>query len=462
MIGGTIVTMATETATTFADPAREADFRRDGFAVMPVLTTEQVAEVLDFYWSEIARPDDFGLCIDHMRDDRGPMRRIAEHLRPLWDRVVPGLFVDHRAVFCTFVVKHPGVESQMGLHEDQSWVDEIRFRSGTMWVPLTDVGPATRNGALGVVPGSQRLGITPCGAGTPFLTAPFERSLGGMVVVPSMSAGTGLFYDSRTLHGSGANETDVPRVALACGIVPNGAELRYVRALGRRRRTCFTVDDRFYVDHSPRQLVAAMPDGYEVVDEYAEDVGLTPALVGELLGTGAPVTADPVVPWSVHPAPEPLPLLPVGSGGRCVGHDLDAAPPFEPCSLTGWSVQVDAGSCGRAPVGLRDELAAELGADAAATAVVVGPWSRCTLVPADDAPPLRLEVVDCGRVAAGAAHGGAAANVQPGDVVDLGTDGPTQVWNEGPFPLTVLVGAAPAARPARRRLRDLLRPVVRA
>ena len=455
MIGGTIVTMAAETATTFADPAREADFRRDGYAVMPVLAPDQVAEVLDFYWSEVAQPGDFGLCIDHMRDDRGPMRRIAEHLGPLWERVVPHLFRDHRAVFCTFVVKHPGVESQMGLHEDQSWVDETRFRSGTMWVPLTDVGPTTRNGALGVVPGSQRLGVAPCGAGTPFLTAPFERSLGARVVVPTMSAGTGLFYDSRTLHGSGPNESDEPRVALACGIVPKGADLRYVRAQGRRRRTVFAVDDRFYLDHSPRQLVAAMPDGYEVVDTYTEDVDLTPEVVGELLGTDGPVAADPVVPWSVHPSPDPAHLLGVGTGGRCVDHDLEVGPPDGPLVLPGWTVQVDAGHVGRAAAGLRDQLAAELGVDAGATAVVVGPWSRCTFLPSDGAVPLRLEVVDCGRVAAGVAQGGAAANVGPGDVVDMGTDGPSQVWNEGPFPLIVLVGVRP--RPQRRGLRGRFR-----
>lgn len=451
--------MTSDASPTFSDTSREAAFRRDGYAVMPVLTHDQVESVLDFYWSEVARPDDFGLCIDHMRDDRGPMLRIAEHLAPMWARIVPGLFVDHRSVFCTFVVKYPGAESQMGLHEDQSWVDETRFRSGTMWVPLTDVGPATRNGALGVVPGSQRLGIAPCGAGTPFLTAPYERALADHVVVPGLSAGDGLFYDSRTLHGSEANQSAVPRVALACGIVPATAELRYVRAEGRRRRTLYAVDDRFYLEHSPRQLVASMPSGYPVVEEYVEDLPLTPDMVGDLLGTAGPVQAVPVVPWAVHPSDEPMPLLELGRGGRSVADDLDVGRPAALLELPGWTVQVDAGQVGAAAGDVRDQLSVELGLDPGTTVAVVSPWTRCTFVPSSSAPPLRLEVVDCGRVAAGVALGGAAANVGPGDVVDLGTAGPLHVWNEGPFPLVLLVGEV--LRP-RRRLRDRFRRKERA
>lgn len=451
--------MPAEIAPTFADPGREESFRRQGYAVMPVLTPEQVAEVLDFYWSEVARPDDFGLCIDHMRDDRGPMRRIAERLGPLWQEVVPGLFVDHRPVFCTFVVKHPGVESQMGLHEDQSWVDETRFRSGTMWVPLTDVGPTTRNGALGVVPGSHRLALSPCGAGSPYLTAPYERGLADLVVVPEMTAGSGLFYDSRTLHGSSANETGAPRVALACGIVPSPAGLRYVRATGRRGRTVFAVDDRFYLDHSPRQLVDAMPPGYEQVDAYTDELGLAPAQVGELLGLGQPVPADPVVPWAVHPSAEPLPVLPTAAGGRAVTVDLDPGDPAGPLAPPGWTVTVAAGQVGMASADVRTALAADLRLVEQDLLAVVAPWSRCTLAPGEGAGTLRLEVVDSAQVASGVLVAGAAANLDPGDVVDLPATGPAHVWNEGPMPLTLLLsrtGPAPG-RPARRGLRSLFR-----
>ncbi|MFM7063745.1 MAG: phytanoyl-CoA dioxygenase family protein, partial [Actinomycetes bacterium] len=315
-------------------------------------------------------------------------------LGPLWEDLVPGLFVDHRPVFCTFVVKHPGVESQMGLHEDQSWVDETRFRSGTMWVPLTDVGPSTRNGALGVVPGSHRLALSPCGAGSPYLTAPYERGLADLVVVPEMAAGSGLFYDSRTLHGSSANESDEPRVALACGIVPSAADLRYVRATGRRGRTVFAVDEQFYLDHSPRQLVDAMPTGYEQVEQYVDELGLDPAQVGELLGLGRPVPADPVVPWAVHPSDEPLPPLRTSAGGRAVTADLDPGAPAGPLGLPGWTVTVATGAAGRVADGVRDALSGDLRLTGQDVVAVVAPYSQCELLPGAGATPVRLEVVD--------------------------------------------------------------------
>ena len=462
MIGGTIVPMAPDPSATFADPQLESAFRRDGYAVVPVLGPDVVADLLGFYWAEVARPDDHGLTVDHMRDDRAVMRRIAARLAPVWEDVVPGLFVDHSAVFCTFVVKHPGIESQMLLHEDQTWVDETRFRSGTMWVPLVDVGPDLDNGGLGVVPGSHRLGVGHSGAGTPNLTAPFATALRERLVRPPMRAGDGLFYDSRALHESPPNLSDAPRVALACGIVPNAADLRYVRATGRRGRRLYAVDANFYVEHSPRSLVVAMPEGYRVLAEFAEDVDLPADLVADVVGVDHPVAAEPVVPWEIHPSEVPPPVLPTRTTDRTVSADVDPGPPeVDPVpgpGVDGWEFVVDAGTAGPVPAPAASSVRAAEPSVPDGTMFVMCAGSRARLhAVGDEATGLVVTVVDSTRVASGVADGPAAVNLDPGQLLDLEPGATYHFWNDGPGPTTFVVGPRAADRPRRRGLGRLLR-----
>src|SRR5690606_33637734 len=58
-------------------------------------------------------------------------------------------------VFCvpSLAFKWPGATSIIGPHQDMSFVDESRFRSYAIWIPL--VGTSLENGALQVLPGSH-------------------------------------------------------------------------------------------------------------------------------------------------------------------------------------------------------------------------------------------------------------------------------------------------------------------
>ncbi|MFM7068004.1 MAG: phytanoyl-CoA dioxygenase family protein [Actinomycetes bacterium] len=448
--------MSTQAAT-FSDPAREAEYRANGFVVMPLLTDDEVGELLEFYWSEVHDPDDHGLTVDHMRDDRGPMARIAERTRPLWERVMPRHFAGHESVFTTFVVKHPGLESQMRLHDDLSWVDETRFRSGTMWVPLVDVGPSLDNGALGVVPRSHELGIAMGGNGTPDLIRPYEAQLLDALVEPSVPAGSAVYYDSRTLHGSRPNLTATPRVAIACGVVPAASPLLYVLATGRRRRVVFQIDPTFYVEHSPRQVAAAMPSGYPTIDEYVDDLDLAPSLVDAVAGRTATAGPSPVVPWELWPREQPPTMLsPSSTGVLTVDDDVvvEAVTVVDSeaaqCSVGGWDLDVTAGDVGRFDVEDLPNTVQRSDAvlSAAGTGLVLAPWSRCTLTAG---PMARLTVVDGARVAVGICDGSAAANPNPGDQYELHPSRAYQLWNDGPGPFTVVVEAGPSAPPERGR-----------
>jgi hypothetical protein len=265
------------------DPAADAELLARGVAAVPYLSADEVEEILSAYW-ELVPSSDEGLSIDYMRPDRSLVRALSGVLEPVLARHLDETLVDHKIVLATFVVKHPGESSAMFLHDDRSYVDERKFRTATMWIPLTDVGPTLSNGGLQVVPQSHLLPTGWAGSNTPDVIRPFEDTLRRDLEPVEASAGTAVLYDTRVLHASDANLSDSPRVAVACAVAPSEAQLLHVRAVGRRTRHVHAVDESFFLDHHPREIEQQMPEDCPVIEELQDDAELTPAIVEQVLG----------------------------------------------------------------------------------------------------------------------------------------------------------------------------------
>lgn len=122
-----------------------------------------------------------------------------------------------------FVVKTKGKKSKVNMHFDISCVDEDKFESVVIWVPLTDVD--AQNGALQMLQGSHKFMNKVRGPGVKRfyedLYPYFEKNL--MTVVP-MKAGDGLVFLNRALHYSAPNESDNARVSMRIDMVPEDAQ----------------------------------------------------------------------------------------------------------------------------------------------------------------------------------------------------------------------------------------------
>lgn len=389
--------------TVLRDADRNGELATRGFTVLPLLAPETVAELVALQAS-LAASDDEGLSVDYMRPDRTVMRRLAEALEPVWATHLPQVFVGHRAVMSTFVVKHPGHLSGMFLHEDRSYVDERQARAHSVWIPLCDVGPDTGNGGLEIVPGSHRLATGLGGSHTPDLFRPYERHLRERLVPVSARAGDAVVYDTRTLHASGPNLGEGPRVALVCAVAPVDQPLLHVVATSRTHRRVHRVTPAFFVEHHPRQIEVGMPAECPVVDEYDEEPALPPEVVASVLGPPAPAE-DPVVPDHHRRPGDPVtfPALAFRDHARSSGQGEE--------------------------IGLGAGEVHELPPSPAARDVVV---------------------LETPAVAAGIRTADAAATFVPGRSIRLEPEAVTVLWNDGPGEARVRIEPV-----RRRRLRSV-------
>ena len=231
------------------DPDLDAGVQEEGFVVVRGAARGLVRDLRRVHRNRGPRVPPPGFHSTMYSPDAAHKITVHNDLVAVLTPLLDELFVGYRPMLANFVTKVRGGENGiMPPHQDWTFVDEVEGSSLNVWIPLVDVN--RRNGGISVLPRSHRLPRTIRGTDTP---DPFqglgERLDDWMVELP-MSAGDVLVHDHRVLHGSPPNLRRRPRLATACAVVAEDAQLVH-HALGEDgllRR--YLIEDSFFVRHT--------------------------------------------------------------------------------------------------------------------------------------------------------------------------------------------------------------------
>ncbi|HYK04889.1 MAG TPA: phytanoyl-CoA dioxygenase family protein [Thermoanaerobaculia bacterium] len=168
------------------------------------------------------------------------------------------LLPEYRFCICNFLVKEPqqSAEGVVQVHQDPSFVDEDRYSSIGVWIPLVDTDAT--NG-IAVLPGSHRWNDGPrsFGGWSPY-AALSARLLKQATPVP-IRAGGALVFSQKLFHGSHPNRGRTTRISATALLVSREAPLRcyYANPAMPQELEVFEVDDQFYT----RYPFATRPEG---------------------------------------------------------------------------------------------------------------------------------------------------------------------------------------------------------
>jgi hypothetical protein len=159
------------------------------------------------------------------------------------------LLPGYRICFCNFLAKEPDPSPAgiVQIHQDPTFVDEQRYETIGLWIPLVDTN--AENGAITVLPGSHRWNQGPRSFGG--RASPYLDLLPAFVehaqVVP-MRAGAALVFSQKLFHGSPANRSQAKRVSAAALLAPSEAQLHCYHANPAlpAELEVFRVDDLFF------------------------------------------------------------------------------------------------------------------------------------------------------------------------------------------------------------------------
>jgi len=181
---------------------------------------------------------------------------------------IEAVFTDFRPFIANFMVKESGGEvSKVKLHQDWTYVDETRFVSGNLWIPLQDVDAG--NGCLHFLPGSHLLSkqLRPSPDYPELFGKVLPLAHEHLVEVP-MKAGEALVFYHNTLHGSSPNVSGDRRINVVQGLMSAQAGLRHCfhpEGSGRVDVYDISIED-FYRLSEKNGFNHISPSFYEYVD----------------------------------------------------------------------------------------------------------------------------------------------------------------------------------------------------
>jgi hypothetical protein len=193
-----------------------------------------------------------------------------------WAPAIERVLHDVTLFNLSFVVKWPGEESELPLHQDWSYVDERASGSVTIWIPLDATSVERGNGPIHALTGSHRLPAYQRGANTVPWYQPLREVIGSHLEPVTADSGEAVIFDSRLLHASPPNRSDLPRraiLAMACG---RSTPLRYYHQHGNQI-WAYAITPRFFVDTGPVELRANPPDPALVVERCEAPRAVAPA-----------------------------------------------------------------------------------------------------------------------------------------------------------------------------------------
>ena len=201
----------------------------DGYAVVPYLLPDEIEELKTFFYAaHPVLPD--GMYASSHAGDFELRKSMSEKVMVVCARALQNTFQNVKALGSTFMAKSKGENGTLNPHQDWNIVDERKFSSYNVWIPLLDVDDA--NGTILVQPRSHRLLENIRGLNIPSSFANVNDQVWKTLVPVNMRAGEALVYDHRLLHASGINTTATPRLVIVYGVIPAGAEMRYYYGKG--------------------------------------------------------------------------------------------------------------------------------------------------------------------------------------------------------------------------------------
>ena len=261
--GGGMRVIERDDTVNLADGHRRHAFAEQGFVTLPLLDAADVERLRSLHRRSHPEPGrGFDTDFAYMAPDH--KRRLATGIAEVVGPKLRHVLSPFRLFNATFVVKWPGADSTVPLHQDWAYVDESMASSATVWIPLQDTSRARGNGPIAFVPGSHRVAAPWRGANSIPWYDVYQDQLRDHLRPVDVPAGHAAVFDGRVLHGSTDNDDDRPRLAVAAMVAPADAPLRYYH-LTDGVWEVYEVDEDFFCRHAPVDLRSSAPADAELV-----------------------------------------------------------------------------------------------------------------------------------------------------------------------------------------------------
>lgn len=246
----------------FSDAADDKNFKEQGYLVTRLLDNETVEHLKKlvhdsgFKTSGESKKRLGGINVS-LYDNRMDVR---EHFfNEVWKSIAPklkGLVENYEPAMINFWSKVPGGGS-LELHQNWTHVDEDKFISMSLWIPLQPT--SRKNGTIELVPRSQQKISGIRGPGIEHVFRDIQKEIITNYLVPiNLEVGEVVFLDDSIIHYTG-NNTDMENSRDSIQVLLKPVEAPALFFLGDKKETgntvkCYEVERNFFSNLIPGRL----------------------------------------------------------------------------------------------------------------------------------------------------------------------------------------------------------------
>jgi hypothetical protein len=232
----------TEIRRTFRDPALQQEFTETGFTVIDLVPPEEAAALAERFVALYAGSTE-GFHSSLESPDHAYRDRLHDELVRTFGHLLDDWFDDHDLVMAAATVKWSGGDSTVEIHQDWSFVDESRFRTVNLWIPLVET--FDDNGGLYVLPGShvEHRKLRVHGGFPSWYHDPAWLLEPDSFEAVRVRPGQAIVTDHALLHRSPPNVSDDARIAMVIVMKPVEATLHHWYLADDDRIIRYTIGD---------------------------------------------------------------------------------------------------------------------------------------------------------------------------------------------------------------------------
>lgn len=197
----------------------------NGYTILPLFEKEEI-ETLSRICSESIDVNEVkALYASHNRNKAEDNIELSKRIIAVLDGKLKKVFPDFECFIAHFMIKEAGFEKEFPLHQDWNIVDETKYNSYHVWIPLSFT--SKYNGGMCFIPGSHKIFKNKRSGSLGVPVIPSFKDLEGITEHVNLRPGNALIYHDALIHASNANTSSEPRISVIAVIKERKAPAIY-------------------------------------------------------------------------------------------------------------------------------------------------------------------------------------------------------------------------------------------
>ncbi len=181
---------------------------------------------------------------------------INDELHKILFQTFDKLFPELQLLGGTLATKVKG-KSNLEAHQDWTIVDEQKFNSYNLWIPLVDTN--SNNGTLGLVVGSHKWNQNLRGFNIPNPYGKYTKQFLEIGFEPTLKAGQAILYNHRLIHYSRPNASQQNRNVAIIGVKDKSADLQISFTLDNKTIDSYEMKEELFYQFNPNNVLSHQP-----------------------------------------------------------------------------------------------------------------------------------------------------------------------------------------------------------